>query len=36
VCHTEFFIRIASCHETDCSTDGTTAPPDLLPPASWR
>ena len=25
-------IRIASCHETECSTGGTIAPADLLPP----
>jgi len=36
VCQTDLFIRIASCHETRCSTGGTIAPSNLLPPASWR
>jgi len=30
------FIRIASCHETECSTGGTIAPAVLLLPESWR
>jgi len=36
VCQTDLFIRIESCHESECSTGGTIAPVDLLPPASWR
>jgi len=36
VCQTDLFIQIASCHGTECSTGGTIAPADLLPPASWR
>ena len=33
---TDLFIRIASCHETECSSGGTIALTDLLPPESWR
>jgi len=33
---TDLFIWIASCHETECSTGGTIALADLLPPESWR
>jgi len=32
----DLFLCIASCHETECSTGGTIAPADLLPPASWQ
>jgi len=28
VCQTDLFIRIASCHETECSTGDTIAPAD--------
>jgi len=34
VCQTGLFIRIASCHETECSTGGTVASTNLLPPVS--
>jgi len=30
-----FFILVVSCHETECSTGGTIAPADLLPPEYW-
>jgi len=33
---TDPFIRIASCHETECLTAGTVAPADLLSPESWQ
>ena len=36
VCQTDLVIRIASCHETECSTGGTIAPVGLLPPASQQ
>jgi len=32
---TDLFIRIVSCHEIECSTGGTIAPADLLPPECW-
>jgi len=35
VCQIDLFIRIASCHDTECSTGGTISPVDLSPPASW-
>jgi len=28
----DLFLGIASCHETESSTGGTTAPANLLPP----
>jgi len=31
---TDLFIRIASCHEIECSTGGKIAP--SVPPESWR
>jgi len=35
-CYTDLFIRIVSCHETECSTGAKIATVDLLSPASWR
>ena len=34
--HTDLFIQIASCHETEYSTGGTIAPADLLLLESWQ
>jgi len=33
---TDLFIRIASCHETECWTGSTIASAKLLPPESWQ
>jgi len=33
---TDLIIRIASCHETECSTGGIIAPADELLPESWQ
>jgi len=33
---TDLFIRLASYHEIESSTDGTIAPADLLLPVYWQ